>query len=510
MSLSNILRPDIQTIAIICNQWGDSGKGKYSDYFGSIWADVIARGTGGNNAGHTVWINGMQWITHLLPTGIRYDNLGKFTIMGKGMVVNLSVLCDDELSYLDAQGMSYNNLMLSKDASVIMPYHIFRDKGNVSQKKGGIGSTGRGIGPCYADRKARKVVQVQDLFNNNFSKFDPDRLAGQIEKSIFFNADTFSVEEMIEGIRPYAERIKPFVRNTDKEMMSFVKEGKKILLEGAQGLLLSDEFGTYPYVTSSDCSLEGTARGAGFKSKDAIDLPLCIVKYPFMTRVGAGPFPTEIGGLESEKYCAEGLVHDIFYEVKEYLGMNIDLGPIRELQKEKNTQKLDEVERFVNDYIRSSSSKIQELMNSDNPEKQAAGMRLAAGEYGATTKRPRRLGWTDAVAAKYAVEINGPNMILTKADCLAGAKEFKIGYGYFHNSVPQDLIQDFDKDANFLYGTSPYLESYEGYGDISEITTYAALPDSLKESIGDFEKFTGGNVMIISNGADQQKNILKD
>src|SRR3989344_5316304 len=298
MGLDKLLK-DVKTVAIVCNQWGDTGKGKFSDYFASHWADVTARGTGGNNAGHTVVVNGNEKIFHLIPAGILNDSRGQVTILGNGMVIDLLVL-SHEIEELEAERLTYNHLMISKDANVIMTYHIEIDRAkNQSQKHGGIGSTGRGIGPCYTDKIGRRGIFIEELF-------DRDKLSRKInavKKKYSGQKLKINKDEIIESLMPLAERIKPFVTDTISEMHRFMREGKKILLEGAQGLLLSIEHGTYPYVTSSDCSLDGTASGVGLSAK-TIDLPLGIVKFPFMTRVGAGPFPTELGGRESELYCA--------------------------------------------------------------------------------------------------------------------------------------------------------------------------------------------------------------
>ena len=161
--ISDLITKDVKTIAIVCNQWGDTGKGKFSDYFAEEWADVIARGTGGNNAGHTVVINGKKRIFHLIPAGITQE--GKTNILGNGMVLDLGVLVD-ELDKLDDECISYDPLMISEDAHVIMPYHIERDqKRNRSQKDGGIGSTGKGVGPAYSDKATRIGVMVRDIYD---------------------------------------------------------------------------------------------------------------------------------------------------------------------------------------------------------------------------------------------------------------------------------------------------------------------------------------------------------
>ncbi|MCH7850233.1 MAG: adenylosuccinate synthetase [Nanoarchaeota archaeon] len=476
MTLDNLLK-GVQTVAVICNQWGDTGKGKFSDYFASQWADVTARGTGGNNAGHTVVVNGIKKVFHLIPAGITNDSLGKITILGNGMVIDLEVL-SSELDELDSDGVSYNNLMLSGDANVIMPYHVNRDRAkHQSQKNGGIGSTGRGIGPSYSDKIARRGIMVRDLF-------DEDNLANKIRKaSELYPEQNINVEEVIERLRPYAERVHPFVRDTVAEMHRFMGEGKKILLEGAQGLLLSIEHGTYPYVTSSDCSLNGTAGGVGLSAKD-IDLPLGIVKFPFMTRVGAGPFPTELGGNMSESYCAEE-GHTRLDELQEH-GIP-------------HTSSNGKIEYNWRD------PRIIEMINSEDFFTQGIGIRLAASEYGATTGRPRRVGWTDAVAAKYASRINGGLMILTKPDSLSGLNEFKICYGYERGS---EVSETFSRDGELLRSASPVYKSYQGYGDIGDIRSHGNLPRSLKEAIYDFEKFTSGKVAVVSVGPDREETIV--
>ncbi|MBI2105341.1 adenylosuccinate synthetase [Candidatus Woesearchaeota archaeon] len=473
MGLDDLLN-GVQTLAILCNQWGDTGKGKFSDYFASYWADVTARGTGGNNAGHTVVVNGIEKIFHLIPAGILNDYRGQITILGNGMVIDLSVLAH-ELDELELDKITYNNLMISKDASVIMPYQVNRDKAkDQSQKGGGIGSTGRGIGPCYTDKIARRGIFIEDLFNK-------ERLSKKIDKiREIYPEQKINTSDIIDSLTPFAERIKPFVRDTVSEMHRFLRERKKILLEGAQGLLLSIEHGTYPYVTSSDCSINGTASGVGISAR-MIDLPLGVVKFPFMTRVGAGPFPTELGGAKSELYCAE----DNHAKINELINFKIP------------HEVIDDIARYDR-----KCEKIKEMINSSDELVQGIGIRLAAGEYGATTGRPRRIGWTDAAAARYAVGINGSLMILTKPDSLSIADEFKISYGYKNNF-------SFSKDEDLLRNTKPNYKSYEGYGDISGIRSYFELPGSLKNAIKDFEKFTGGRVASISVGPDREETIVR-
>lgn len=471
MKLDNLIQ-NHQTIAIICNQWGDTGKGKLIDYF-SEWADVIARGNGGNNAGHTVIVNGKKKIFHLLPSGIMHD---KINILGNGMVIDLKVLCE-ELDELKKENISYKKLMISQDANVIMPYHIEEDKRtNESQKNGGIGTTGKGIGPCYSDKIARKGISIGDLFNK-------DTLVGKIKKASEFYPNV-NIDKIVEELEPYKEKIEPFVKNTISKMHKLLKNNKKILIEGAQGLLLSIEFGTYPYCTSSECSINGVAFGVGISAK-AIDLPIGVVKFPYMTRVGAGPFPTELGK-DSEKYCAKGLEHDIKFELKKY-EIPFD--------EENNDIKYDH-----------KHPNIIELMNSDNPFLQGIGIRLAGEEYGATTGRPRRIGWTDATAARYAVNINGPNLFLTKVDVLSGANTFKICYEYEDKRCN---LLEFSRDCELLEQINILYRVYGGYNEISDIRTYDELPLNLKNSFEDFEKFSGGKIIGVSVGAERDQIIIR-
>lgn len=478
MGLEELLTKDTQVIAVVCNQWGDSGKGKVVHALAS-GVDVIARGTGGNNAGHTIIHQKKEYIFHLVPVGIVYDKEGKYNIIGNGTVVDLADF-SSELRLLDQAGLSYNHLMLSLDAHVIMPYHLSRDKTrNQSQKDGGIGSTGKGIGPCYTDKTARIGIRIRDLF-------DPDNLAKKIARAAkYYPEQNVRVDEVMAQLAPFIPQIKELARDTVKEIQQFLRQGKRVLLEGAQGLLLSSEFGTYPYVTSSDPSLNGTATGVGLSAKD-VDLPLGLIKFPFMTRVGGGPFPTELGGRLGREYCADE-TRTVDAELNRY-GIPYTLG-----------------EKGVS--YNPHDKRIVQLMNSSDLLVRAAGIRLAAGEFGATTGRPRRIGWTDAVAARYAVGINGPKMILMKPDCLAGMDEFCISYGYINDD--NSVETEFNRDSDFLERTEPELKGYAGYGNISSIKNYQKLPATLRLAVEDFERFTGGQVVAISNGKEPEKVILK-
>ena len=476
---------DVQTAAVLCNQFGDSGKGKVIHAL-APWADVIARGTGGNNAGHTLILNGQEMVFHLIPSGIVYDHEGKINIMGNGMVIDLEELCK-ELDQLDTRKISYNNLMISQDAHVIMPYHISQDQQkNQSLAQGGIGSTGKGIGPCYTDKIARRGIMIGDLY-------DVDRLVKKIKKAELFypeqKIDDGAIDDFIQKIKPLAARIKPFVRDTIQEMHQFYNQGKKILLEGAQGLLLSIEYGTYPYVTSSDCSLNGTAAGVGLSAR-AVDLPLGLVKFPFMTRVGGGPFPTELGGRDQEEYCQQP-GRTLESELQLY-----EISSIREFNLESNQVRYDR-----------RHPAILRMMNDSDPCIKAVGIRLAANEFGATTGRPRRIGWVDAVSARYATGINGPNFVLTKVDCVADTGHFNVCYGYNTNGTISPL---FSRDSEALRGVSPEYKQYEGYSDLRDLTSYDKFPQSVRKAITEFEWFTKGKVVMLSTGPKDNQIIVKE
>jgi adenylosuccinate synthase len=466
-----------QIVAVVCNQWGDTGKGKIVHML-TPWADVIARGTGGANAGHTVMINDKQIIFHLLPSGIVYDKDGKVNILGNGMVIDIKTLCQ-ELDELTEAGYSYDHLMISLDAHVVMPYHFEKDRLKYqSQANGGIGSTGRGIGPSYADKGARQGIMIKDLFHK-------DILTTKIENiKPCYPEQKIDTEAIIDQLTPHIQRTKDLARDTISEIHQLASRRKKILLEGAQGLLLSIEYGTYPYVTSSDCSLNGTAAGVGI-SAQAVDRCLGLVNFPYMKRVGGGPFPTEIGAQEYQENCALNPDYLQEYELKQY-----------SIPFEENAGQLN---------YDSHHSEIIALMNSSNPFQQSVGIRLAAREFGATTRRPRRPGWTDAVAAKYAVGINGPEMILTKPDCLAGINEFNICYGYNDGG---SHLTNFDRDCKFLERVQPTYKAYDGYGDISKVRAFGDLPESLRLSINDFEDFTSGKASMVSVGPKEDEIIF--
>jgi len=463
----------IQVLAVVCNQWGDTGKGKFVDFF-SGWADIIARGTGGANAGHTINVGGKEYIFNLIPSGILYDQYGKINVLGNGMVLHMPRLIE-ELEKLNELEISYSNLRISSNAHVTMPYHILLEL--VSEKAKGkkaIGTTLRAIGPTYADKIRRTGVRVNDLLN-------PAKLEEKVKENYAFTeavlkgvfglrkkdiAQLMKDERLGSGRYVYKGKVNiseivahySFMGNEIKHLITDTKElierklskGKKLLLEGAQGLLLGIDHGTFPYVTSSDPSINGLCSGVGISAL-SVDLCLGLVKAPYMTRVGGGPFPTE---LEDEALAEK--------------------------------------------------------------------IRKKGREYGATTGRPRRIGWTDLVALKYAVGINGPNLVLTKMDICDGFEELKICKKYIYSNEEKSIIngKEFSKgktttsfisDGEMLSKFKPVYETAKGWeGPINEFEAYNDLPKELRNYIRAIEKFTGGKVRAISVGPGREETIIRD
>jgi adenylosuccinate synthase len=280
-------------VAIIGTQWGDEGKGKVVDLYAQD-ADVIARFQGGNNAGHTIVIKGEQSIFHLIPSGILHDN--KICIIGNGVVVNPKVLLD-EVNGLKKRGVLPPNtkLYVSEKAHVIMPYHwrldIARESHGLGKK---IGTTGRGIGPTYEDKIARVGIRMCDLLDEQVFR---EKLAKNVEEKNFYLTKLFQEEPLDSEViyneySAYAERLRPYVADTSMIMSEEIKRGKKILFEGAQGSHLDIDHGTYPYVTSSNTVSGNAGCGTGV-GPSVVGTVIGICKA-YTTRVGEGPFPTEL------------------------------------------------------------------------------------------------------------------------------------------------------------------------------------------------------------------------
>lgn len=282
----------MSNIVIVGTQWGDEGKGKIVDLLAGF-ADIVVRFQGGNNAGHTMVVNGEQFISHLVPSGILQ---GKTCVIGNGMVVDPKVLLE-EIDYLESKGIdvSPDKLIISDRAHLIMPYHrqidMAREK-NMGDNK--IGTTGRGIGPAYEDKAARRGIRFSDLLDDEI--FETSVKSNAKEKNFYlehFLSDIpIDPDAIIKEYGPYARRLTPYIGNISVFIDDHVKSGQQVLFEGAQGTHLDIDHGTYPFVTSSVCVAGNAASGAGVGPK-MISEVFGIVKA-YTTRVGAGPFPTEL------------------------------------------------------------------------------------------------------------------------------------------------------------------------------------------------------------------------
>ncbi|MFW6000967.1 MAG: adenylosuccinate synthase [Halanaerobium sp.] len=276
---------------VVGAQWGDEGKGKITDMLAKT-ADLVVRYGGGNNAGHTVIVDDVKFELHLIPSGILYKD--KISVLGGGVVIDPEAMVA-EMEGLETRGVSLENLYISETAHVILPYHRMLD-GLEEKRKGDskIGTTGKGIGPCYTDKISRRGIRIADLL-------DEKRFKAKLEQALDFHneilekiykEERLNAEDIIEEYRPYIEKIEPHVTNTSLLLNKAYAEDKKIFFEGAQGTLLDIDYGTYPFVTSSNPTAGGVCTGTGM-GPTTIDDVIGVTKA-YLTRVGEGPFPTEL------------------------------------------------------------------------------------------------------------------------------------------------------------------------------------------------------------------------
>lgn len=422
-----------QVIYVAGSQWGDEGKGKLVD-IASEHYDIIARAAGGANAGHTICVNteeGTQkFVFHLLPSGILHEN--KVCVIGNGTAIHLPTLLD-EINSLKEKGIDVmKRLLISDRAHLIFDYHKEIDalqeelKGD---KK--VGTTKRGIGPCYADKMNRKGLRMVDLFNEfGFAeKFRAN--AEEKQKEFGIKVDIESEISLYEDI---FELLEPCILNTTEFLHHAYKEGKTILIEGAQGSHLDIDLGTYPYVTSSSTTSGGACTGLGI-APNKIESVVGIVKA-YTTRVGGGPFPTELSTIEGEMLRDKG------------------------------------------------------------------------GEYGATTGRPRRCGWFDAIVVKNAIAINGINSLnLTKLDVLTGFKTIKVGVDYSLDEKKIEFIpaslDDFDKvQVN-------YIELPGWDEDLMEAKSFEELPQNAQNYVLKLEEILEVPINFIGVGVHRTDMIYR-
>ncbi len=279
---------------VIGLQWGDEGKGKIIDILAEDY-DIIVRYQGGGNAGHTLVINDEKYVFHLIPSGILHP--GKKCVIGNGIVIDPALFLD-EIAELSKRNINVNgNLFISDRAHVVFPYHKKLDL-LIEEQKGDlmIGTTGRGIGPCYTDKIARNGIRITELYHKEHFKMKLEKTIEEKNRLFvnLYDAEPISWKEVYEEYSAYADKISSFVCDTIELMAKAISDNKKILFEGAQGTLLDVDFGTYPYTTSSNAAACGASSGVGVSPKQVHNV-LGIMKA-YTTRVGSGPFPTEVGG----------------------------------------------------------------------------------------------------------------------------------------------------------------------------------------------------------------------
>ncbi len=410
---------------IVGAQWGDEGKGKATDLLADK-TDMVVRYQGGNNAGHTIVVGEDVFKLHLIPSGILYPNV--VPVIAAGVVIDPKVLLE-ELEGLEAKGLDpFARVRISSDAHLIMPYH--RELDLLIERRLGeqnLGTTRRGIGPAYADKSSRVGLRVQDLFDEGIfrKKLEAVLDATNLVLTRVYDRPAMDLEDIATEYLGYAKRLAPMVVDTTALLHEALERGANVILEGAQGTMLDLDHGTYPFVTSSNPVAGGALTGAGL-GPHHIDRVIGITKA-YVTRVGAGPFPTEL-----------------FDEVGERI---TDLG----------------------------------------------------GEYGTTTGRRRRVGWFDAVIARYAQRVNGfTDLFLTKLDVLDAFEELKVAVAYHADG---ERFHHLPSHQSQLHHAVPEYVTVEGWGSTtSDVTRYSDLPKAARDYIDLLEAQCGAPITWVSVG----------
>ncbi|WP_437529575.1 adenylosuccinate synthase [Sorangium sp. So ce726] len=419
-------------IVIVGAQWGDEGKGKVVDLYTES-ADLVVRYAGGPNAGHTLVVGGEKLIVRLIPSGILRSNAR--CVMAQGMVVDPGVLVS-EIDAVEARGCStQGRLFVSDRAHLILPFHPLIDSLREAAAADGVrlGTTKRGIGPCYEDKASRRGARLGDLR-------DMKRLAQLVSRSLEAWTPTLralggeppSLDAILDELTPLAKRITPLLADTSQLIDGALRRGERVLLEGAQGTLLDIDHGTFPFVTSSSAIAGGACVGAGV-GPTRIRRVLGLAKA-YCTRVGEGPFPTELDGQLGER------------------------------------------------------------------------LRSVGGEYGSVTGRPRRTGWLDLPALRYAARVNGLDGIaLTKLDVLTGMPELKVCVAY---DTPSGRTREFPIDD--IATAKPVLETVAEWSEsIDAARSMTELPAAARQYVEMVEKETGVPVDVVSVGADREATIVR-
>ncbi|MCX8072361.1 MAG: adenylosuccinate synthase [Candidatus Binatia bacterium] len=421
-------------VVVVGAQWGDEGKGKVVDILAEH-ADVIARYQGGNNAGHTLVVGGEKTVLHLVPSGVLHP--GKVCVIGNGVVVDPAVLLE-EIARLRQRGYLLEDhlLKISDRAHLVMPYHRAIDLARERLRgEGRIGTTGRGIGPTYEDKMARIGIRFADLLDEaSFTELLRSTLA---EKNAYIRAllreEPFAFEAIHEQYVRYREQLGKYVTDVSVYLAQALAKGQRLLLEGGQGTMLDVDHGTYPFVTSSNTVASAACTGVGIPPS-RISCVVGIVKA-YTTRVGSGPFPTELNDTIGEKLRQDG------------------------------------------------------------------------DEFGATTGRPRRCGWFDAVVVRHAVRINGiQGLALTKIDVLTGVDPIRICVAYECNG---NRYEHFPASMHVLRNARPVYEEHPGWQEpLSNARTIEDLPRNARRYIQRLEELTETPMYLISVGANRNETIL--
>ncbi len=434
-------------LAIVGTQWGDEGKGKITDLLARD-ASAIVRFQGGNNAGHTIVRDGEEFKFHLIPSGILHED--KYCVIGNGVVVDPKILLE-EIEGLRKAGISVSNLRVSSNAHLIMPYHILLDTaGELKLGKLSIGTTRRGIGPSYADKALRLGIRVQDLLDEKILRkkimaaLEDKQQAlrelavrrrklkreGEADGEVAFD-DRLDLHSITEDYLSYGHRLEPYIADTARLCWSELDAGNKVIFEGAQAALLDLDHGTYPFVTSSNPIAGAACVGAGVGPRD-IEQVWGVVKA-YTTRVGAGPFPTELD---------------------------------------------DEAGRHMSE---------------------------RGHEFGTTTGRPRRCGWLDLVALRYAVRLNGTTALaLTKLDVLAGLETIKVAVRY--RSKEGAVLNEFPYHQSILHNATPEYVELAGFGEeITDCREQDDLPPSAREYLNFISDFVGVPITLVGVGPGREQ-----
>jgi len=419
---------------LIGAQWGDEGKGKIIDVLARK-SDIIVRYQGGNNAGHTVKFDDEKFILHLIPSGILHSN--KTCVIGNGVVLDPEAFFK-EVDVLESRQIRVQGrLLVSEQAHLLFPHHRLMDqmREGALQRKHVIGTTKRGIGPCYADKIARTGIRIVDLKNPGYFK---ERLKAvlheknQVLQKIYGHKG-YSFPKVYQEFIKHRKRLLLFAADTPKFLYQASRKKKNILFEGAQGTMLDVDHGTYPFVTSSNATVGGAITGSGV-SPTLIDSVIGVVKA-YTTRVGEGPLPTQF------------------------------------------------------------------------PPALMKIVQKQGEEFGATTGRPRRCGWFDAVVTRYAARINGlDEMSVMKLDVLSGLKELKIAVAY---KIHGKVVEDYPSSTYELQAAKPVYETMKGWNeDLSSVERWKDLPKNARKYLKRLEKLLGVPIKIVSIGSKRAQTIF--